>query len=132
MLPRSWRGTKVHSKGTGGTEGVLKEYSDGHLRVLGGLGIRGVLVGSARQCRETQRGIGCVALWQHDIRYSRGTHVTGVPIWYSQGYSTGQGLGRGVCSTRIRCGRDVQQHRAVHGTTACLVCARVSRHVLGF
>ena len=34
VLTRSWRGTKVHSKGTGGTEGVLEGYSEEHLRVL--------------------------------------------------------------------------------------------------
>jgi hypothetical protein len=34
VLARSWRGTKVHSKGTGGTEGVRKGYSEEHLPVL--------------------------------------------------------------------------------------------------
>jgi hypothetical protein len=34
VLVRSWRGPKVHSKGAGGTEGVLKGYSEEHRWVL--------------------------------------------------------------------------------------------------
>ncbi len=40
---------------------------------------------------------------------------------------TGQSTGRASVGACARCGRDVQQHPAAHGTTACLVCDGISR-----